>query len=149
MFKKINWGWGIALFYGGFVLFMLFMVWCTSLMQPELVTADYYGKELKYQEQLDKIKRTNILREPLKWTVINNKVMLNFPNDIKGKNATANILFYRPDNSLRDFNVTCNADSAGVCVVSSKKFRHGVYKMQVDWSAGKETYYNEGVIKIN
>ncbi|MDB5285030.1 MAG: hypothetical protein JWO06_4105 [Bacteroidota bacterium] len=149
MFKKFNWGWGIALFYGSFVLFMLFMVWCSTVMKTELVTADYYGKELKFQDQLDKMKRANGLSDSLSWTVSDKKVRLNFPAELKGKNVKAEILFYRPDNSLRDFNVTCSADTAGICVINSDKFKHGAYKMKVDWSAGKETYFTEGVININ
>jgi len=150
MFKKFNWGWAVLIFYSGFVCFMLFMVWESTRLKTELVTTDYYGKELKYQEQLDKMKRSNILNQPLSWTVMNKKeVKLNFPSDVKGKDVKARILFYRPDNSLRDFNISCQADSTGVCIVSSDKFRHGAYKMEVDWSAGKETYYTEGVININ
>ena len=149
MFKKFIWGWGIALFYSSFVVFMLFMVWCTNLMKTELVTEDYYGKELKFQEQLDKMKRANVLSQPVNWTVQNNSVKLNFPGDVKGKDVKAKVLFYRPDNSLRDFNVSCQPDSMGVCVINSDKFHHGVYKIEVDWSAGKETYYTEGVININ
>jgi hypothetical protein len=149
MFKKFNWGWGIALFYSSFVVFMLFMVWCTTQMKAELVTEDYYGKELKFQDQLDKMKRTNSLKEPLKWTVQNKSVKLNFPADVRGRNIEARILFYKPDNSLHDFNVTCKADSNGNCIVSSEKFVHGLYKIEVDWNTDKETYYTEGVININ
>ena len=149
MFKKFNWGWGIALFYCGFVAFMLFMVWCTNLMKTEFVTEDYYGKELKFQEQLDKMKRSNVLSQPVNWTVQNNSVKLNFPVDVKGRGIKAKVLFYRPDNSMRDFNVSCIADTSGICVINSEKFRHGAYKMEVDWSAGNETYYTEGVININ
>jgi len=149
MFKKFNWGWGIALFYSSFVIFMLFMVWCSTQMRTELVTADYYGEELKYQTLLDKMKRSNTLSEPLSWSVSERKVKLNFPNDVRGKNVKAEVLFYRADNSLRDFSVSCSADSAGTCVIASQKFEHGAYKMKVDWSADKETYYKEGVININ
>ena len=149
MFKKFNWGWGIAIFYSTFVVFMLTMVWITTQMKAELVTEDYYGKELKFQEQLDKMKRSNVLNEPVKWTVENKSVKLNFPGDVKGKDVSARILFYRPDNSKNDFNVSCTADSTGMCVVNSDKFKHGAYKMEVDWNAGKETYYTEGVVNIN
>ncbi len=149
MFKKFNWGWGIAIFYSTFVVFMLFMVWRSTQMKSELVTDDYYGKELKYQEQLDKMKRSNGLSQPLNWTVENKQVTLNFPRDVLGKDVKAKILFYRPDNSHGDFNVTCNPDSTGMCVVTSDKFSKGNYKMEVDWSADKQTYYNEGIIKIN
>ena len=150
MFKKFNWGWGIAIVYTGFVCFMLFMVWMSTQLKTELVTNDYYGKELKFQEQLDKMRRSNVLTDTVSWMVVNKKeVRLQFPHEVNGKEVKAQILFYRPDNSLHDFNVTCQPDSTGICVVNSDKFLHGAYKMEVDWSAGKETYYTEGVVNIN
>jgi hypothetical protein len=149
MFKKFNWGWGIAIFYSSFVVFMLLLVWYSTKMKTELVTADYYNKELKYQEQLDKIKRAGKLSEPVRWTVENNKVTLSFPTEVKTKNAKAEVLFYRPNSSAGDFNVSCVADSTGTCQISSEKFRHGVYKIEVDWSADNNTYYTEGVINMN
>ncbi len=149
MFKKFNWGWGIALFYSSFVVFMLFMVWCSTQMKTELVTTDYYGEELKYQLLLDKMKRSNTLSEPLSWTVADRKVKINFPADVKGKPVKADVLFYRADNSRHDFSVSCTGDSTGSCIIASQKFEHGAYKIKVDWSAGNETYYKEGVININ
>ena len=149
MFKKFNWGWGLAIFYSAFVVFMLIMVWQSTLMKTELVTNDYYGKELKFQEQLDKMKRANGLSDSVSWTVSSKQVMLSFPKEVKDKNVKAEILFYRPDNSNRDFSVSCHPDSTGNCLVASDKFHHGVYKMQIDWTAGKESYYSEGVININ
>ena len=149
MFKKFNWGWGLAIFYSAFVVFMLIMVWQSTQMKTELVTADYYGKELKFQEQLDKMKRANGLSDSISWTVNSKQVLLSFPKEVKDKNVKAQILFYRPDNSNRDFSVNCQPDSTGNCLVASEKFHHGVYKMQIDWTAGKESYYSEGVININ
>ena len=149
MFKKFNWGWGLAIFYSCFVAFMLFMVWQSTVMKTELVTADYYGKELKYQEQLNKMQRASGLGDTISWTVNSHQVLLNFPKAVAGKTVKADILFYKPDNSLRDFNISCHPDSTGSCLIASEKFHHGVYKMDIDWSAGNQTYYTEGVININ
>ena len=149
MLKKFNWGWGIAIFYSSFVLFMLFMVWRSTQLKTEMVTPDYYAKELKYQEQLDKMSRANSLAQPLQWTVKNKNVSFQFPASLNGKPIKAEVFFYRPNSSANDFTTQCTADSLGYCQVSSEKFKRGVYKMQVDWSAGNETYYNEGVININ
>ena len=149
MLNKFHWGWRVTAFYTGFVIFMLFMVYQSTQMKTELVTADYYGKELKYQQQLDKIKRANQLSEPLYWNVEKNTVQLSFPKDVKGKKVNAEVTFYRPDNVARDFNVNCQADSMGVCIIKSEKFHHGAYQMQIDWSDGNATYYKEGTININ
>ena len=133
----------------GYVAFMLFMVWQSTVMKTELVTADYYGKELKYQEQLNKMQRASGLGDTISWTVNSHQVLLNFPKAVAGKTVKADILFYKPDNSLRDFNISCHPDSTGSCLIASEKFHHGVYKMEIDWSAGNQTYYTEGVININ
>lgn len=149
MLKKFNWGWGLAIVYSSFVAFMLFMVWQSTVMKTELVTTDYYGKELKFQDQLNKMNRAGGLGDTISWTVNSRQVMLSFPKEVKGKKVKADILFYKPDNSLRDFNVSCHPDSTGNCLIASDKFHHGIYKMKIDWSAGDQTYYTEGVININ
>jgi hypothetical protein len=147
--KKFNWGWGIAIFYTVFVLFMLGMVYRAGHENVEMVTENYYGKELVFQKQLDKEKRTNQLQEQLHWQVSDKKITLKFPETNAGKNVKAQILFYRPSDSSKDFSVSVTPDSAGNSVVQSEKFVKGQYRMQVDWSAGGESYYNEGIIKIN
>lgn len=149
MFKKFNWGWGIALVYGTFVLFMLALVYRSTLTREELVTEDYYGKELKYQEQIDKQKRADSFKQPLQWKVENRKVELTFPSEVAGKQVKADVMFYRPNNSKQDFNVSCAPNASGICAIASDKFEKGVYKIQVEWSADGVAYYNEGQINID
>ncbi len=147
--KKFNWGWGIAIFYSVFVLFMVGMVWRASHENIEMVTENYYNKELVFQKQLDKENRTNQLPDSLQWKVGDKKVTLKFPQTNTGRNVKAQILFYRPSDSSKDFSVDITPDSLGNSVVQSDKFVKGQYRMQVDWNAGGETYYNESVIKMN
>jgi hypothetical protein len=63
---------------------MLLMVWRSTQLKTELVTEDYYGEELRYQEQLDRMNRSNKLKNPLSWTVTGKSVELDFPDDLKG-----------------------------------------------------------------
>ncbi len=146
--KKINWGWRIVMLYGGFVALMSFLVWKTTCVKDDLVTPDYYAKELKYQEQLDKQKRTNELKEQLSWNVDGRKVELKFPADLVSKNVKADVLFYSPSEARKDFEVRCSPDSNGIYQVNSEKFEHGVYQMKIDWSVEGVSYYNEGLINI-
>ncbi len=149
MIKKFNWGWGIALVYTVFVAFMLVMVWLANRQTVDLVTSDYYSKELKYQDQLDKMKNANALGEPLVCTVDAKKVSVKFPEKLSGKQIKADILFYRPNNSANDFSVSCTPDASGSCQIQSDKFAPGKYKMQVEWSADGVAYYTENEININ
>ena len=55
---KSKWGYGVAFLYGGFVLFMLSIVFYVSFQDFQMVEDDYYRKELVYQDQIDKMERT-------------------------------------------------------------------------------------------
>ena len=147
--KKLNWGWGIAILYGSFVLLILFLVWKTTTVKDDLVTPDYYAKELKFQEQLDKQKRTSELKEQPTWTVNGKKIAIKFPVEMLSKNIKAEILFYNSAEAKRDFSLTCTPDSLGFCELNPEQLQHGVYKMQMDWSAGGVNYYNQGTINIH
>jgi hypothetical protein len=147
--KKFNWGWGIALFYTSFAVFILLLVYKTTTLNIDLVTPDYYKKELAHQDQIDKANRANSLTEPLQWTVTNSKVVLSFPKEVSAKNVKASVLFYRPSDSAKDLKLEVVPDTSGSCVINSDKLYKGVYRMQVDWSADNVAYYNEGVVNIN
>lgn len=146
--KNFNWGWRIVILYGGFVAMMLFLVWKTTTVKDDLVTPDYYAQELKFQEQVDKLKRTQELKEQPSWNVDGKKVAIQFPSEVIAKNVKAEILFYNASSSKRDFTVSCIPDSTGLCRVNSDKFQYGVYEMKINWSAGGVRYYNEGTINI-
>lgn len=146
--KKFNWGWGIALLYTGFAVMMLGLVYKTTTVKDDLVTPDYYARELKFQEMLDKQKRTNQLPDKLAWQVNGKQVLIKFPAGKVPEKPKAEILFYNTAEAKNDFKVNCIADSAGVCQLNVENLARGVYQMQIDWSAGNITYYNEGTINI-
>jgi predicted dehydrogenase len=52
----MNWGYKIMLVYLVFISGMLFMAFKSSEQDIELVTEDYYAKELVYQQKIDEIK---------------------------------------------------------------------------------------------
>ena len=144
----MNWGYKIMLVYLIFISVMVFMAFKSSEQNIELVTEDYYAKELKFQEQVDKQKRTHELKEQLSWNVDGKKIDIQFPTEMLSKNVKAEILFYNASEAKRDFTVACSPDSNGLCQVNSAKLQHGVYEMKIDWSAGGVNYYNEGTINI-
>lgn len=149
MLNKINWGWKIVIVYSAFVVLILTLVYKASQNKIEVVTPDYYQKELAYQAQIDKESRTQQLKEQLQWQVDGNKVHLKFPSDVTGKKVKADILFYRANNSNQDITLSVAADSTGICTVSSDKFERGVYQMQIDWNADGVSYFNKATININ
>jgi hypothetical protein len=145
---KINWGWRIAMLYIGFLALMLFLVYKTTLIKDDLVSKDYYTKELKFQEQLDKQRRTKQLFTPLTWHVEGRNIGLQFPDEVRDKKVNATILFYKANDARQDFSVYCSPDSNGLCTLPTQNLSKGAYQMQIDWKAGDISYYNEGTVNI-
>ena len=75
----MNWGYKILIVYAVFVTGIVFMVYKSSNEKMDLVTADYYGKELKFQQQIDETKRTDALSEEVRYEVKNNRLLIYFP----------------------------------------------------------------------
>jgi hypothetical protein len=61
----MNWGYKILFVYAIFITGILFMVFKSATQKMDLVTPDYYAKELKYQEKIDESNRVNALSEEL------------------------------------------------------------------------------------
>ena len=77
----MNWGYKILVVYIVFVLAILFMVFKSSMQKTDLVTTDYYAKELKYQQKIDEIKRADALSAPVKYEIKDNELIIVFPKD--------------------------------------------------------------------
>ena len=57
----MNWGYKILMVYILFVAGIMVMVFMSSTQNTDLVTTDYYEKELVYQQKIDQISRTSAL----------------------------------------------------------------------------------------
>jgi nitrogen fixation protein FixH len=147
--KGFNWGWKIFIVYGGFVAFMLFLVYKTSKVNIDLVTKDYYAQELEFQTHLDASKRSNELTEKLSWQVGKEQIFFQLPSGFETMKVSGNILFYCPSEANNDYSLAFTPDASGLFVASVKELKHGAYKIKINWSADGEAYYDEGIININ
>ncbi|GBD90214.1 fixH [bacterium BMS3Abin04] len=146
---KLNWGTGILVFY---VLFMAVSIWFISFAMSKdvnLVTDDYYSKEIKYQEQIDRVKRTNNLPEKLKVKVLGENIVFRFPSIFKSDKIEGNILLYRPSNRYYDHSLSIELNKNNEQSFSSENLLKGLWKIKVDWTVDSLTYFNEENIMVN
>ena len=146
---KISWGKGITFVYIIFLIVVLGTVAFTTTVDVDLVTDDYYEKELKYQNEIDKKNRTNQLSEQLEIKLESENVKFNFPKAFTSLELGGKISFYRPSNKNMDFALPVNPDSNGIQLVPSKKFAKGLWKIKTDWNYKNIEYFNEKIIVIN
>jgi hypothetical protein len=146
---KMNWGTSIAVIYLLFVVIIVSIALWLSNKDITLVTDNYYAKELVYQEEIDKINRTNELTEQLEIKVTEENVILNFPKLFLHSTIKGNLVFYRPNDESKDFIQEIIVNTSYTQSVSTKNMQKGLWKIKVNWQVNKVEYYNEKLIMLN
>ncbi len=141
---KMNWGTGLAITIGAFMLMILLFVFGASKLQTELVSDNYYEKEIKFQETIDKQKNTNALEGNFEILGTVKSVKINLPKDLEGQEIEGTISLYRPSSEMLDFEV--KAENSMEQVIESENLVAGKWTISIDITAdGKGYYYEEKV----
>lgn len=143
----MNWGHKIILVYVVFVAGMLFLAFKSSKQNIELVTEDYYAKEVVYQQKIDESKRTAALTAPLEVKVVNHTLTINFPKDFATKNIAGEATLYCPADEKRDIHQSFSVTDSAVVMAVPKNYQ-GLHYVKINWSAGGVDYYYEYKIII-
>ena len=144
----MNWGTKIIILYSGFVIIVLVSVFFAMTQRVDLVTDNYYEKEIKYQEQIDKLQRTKALKEKTIIILEENKIRIKFPITPEKNNPKDFILLYRPSDPSKDINIIISADSFGFQSVSTEKLAKGFWKIKLNWTSNGVEFYDEGMIDL-
>jgi hypothetical protein len=143
----MNWGYKITIFYSLFVLGILFMVFKSSTQNMDLVTTDYYAKELKYQEKIDEIKRVNDLKEEVNYSIKANQIVVNLPTFFLDKQINGTMDLYCPSDEKKD--ITQKFEGKNIQIIMPLPTqRKGLYELHLQWQANGVSYYYEKKIFI-
>lgn len=113
----------------------------------DLVSGEYYNDEIRFQEKIEKLKRTSALREQVEFRSEDEKVNVSFPRSIK-ENITGEIIFFRPSDRKNDFRIPLQIYPDFAQMVSFRGKRKGLWKIEMNWKAGSTEYLNEKIINI-
>lgn len=144
---KIGWGTRVTILYCSFVVMILILVFIAMTQDFHLVTDDYYAKEIQYQQQIDKLNNSALLSEKLiiQYDRKAENISFSFPENpgLKGE-----ILFYRPSDANKDFNLPIQMDEQNRQFITTQKLLKGLWKVKVDWEANGTNYYDEKTIIV-
>ncbi len=144
---KFNWGHKILGIYLVFVAGIVYMVVLSTRQKVDLVTADYYGEEIRYQQRIDESGRASSLSAPLQYNVGQGLLTITFPKEFEGKKMSGEVLVYCPADDKKDLHN--NIDQTGTIVkVSLPEVNKGAHVVKVKWTSGGITYYAEQNIFI-
>jgi len=146
---KWNWGTGITVFIIFFLLMNVVVIIFAFSQKVDLVTPNYYEKELKYQDEIDAQQKTLQLSENVSVEYKSQIVLIQFPQKFYSKELDGNILLYRPADSSKDLKIEVKTDSTGKQMISTTRLAKGFWKVKINWSLENVTYSDEKSIFLN
>ena len=143
----MNWGTKILIVYVVFISGILFMVFKSSTQKTDLVTTDYYAKELKYQDKINEMNRVQALSTPVEFVIKDNALIIRFPKDFAGKKLTGEAVLYCPSDENKDLknNFSVQDEPVKIIIPATNK---GLHELHLSWQDGGITYYFEKKIFI-
>ncbi|MEO7308216.1 MAG: FixH family protein [Ferruginibacter sp.] len=143
----MNWGTKILIVYVVFISGILLMVFRSSIQKTDLVTTDYYAKELKYQEKIDEMNRVSALSASIAYVIKDNSIIIQFPKDFAGKVLVGEAVLYCPSDENKDIKKSFSVQDKPV-QLALPAANKGLYELHISWQDGSVSYYFEKKIFI-
>lgn len=149
--KRINWGTGVVIAFGTFMVFILFFVFLVQSDKKydnELVIENYYKYETGLQKQLDKEDLAENLIEKLVVSQDEKALKISFPKNFDFKNITGKVSLYRPSDQKLDFEIPISLSSNDLLIPKSQ-LADGRWDIILDWNYNNVGYLNKEQLTIN
>ncbi|MBO0322989.1 FixH family protein [Muricauda sp. CAU 1633] len=132
---KINWGTGIVLAFIGFITFILYFVFRMSTddrANHDLVTEEYYKKELSYQQEIDASKTASEMKANLTIEKTDEGLMIYFPERFEPKKISGTVSLYRPSNKHLDSNFPISLSNTHL-LIPDNRLVDGRWDISISW----------------
>lgn len=145
MATKFHWGHGISIALGLFIIFILSFVYKT-LTKPEydhtLVSDEYYKDEMHYQQEMERLKNADDLKEKIQILVDEEGVNIIFPDIFNNQDIEGTYELQRPNNSELDVKGEIEL-SSNTLHIPAQQLEKGKYNLKLLWE------YNNITFQIN
>lgn len=142
------WPFGIVTAFALFITGTVVLIVISASSTTDLVAADYYEQEIRYQGQLDRLNRAQNL--PAKATAAydasRHAITIALPREHAGANGDVHL--YRPSTAGLDQRVALQLDANGLQTLNAAQLRPGLWKVKVQWTAAGQDYAIEETVIV-
>lgn len=128
----------IALFIG---LTISFVIMAFS-HRVDLVTKDYYEKDLMYNERQKRESAALSLEKPFLYSAKNGTIYFTLPN-VMGSPCHGTITFYSPLNPAMDKSVKFQEMCGYPVKIETPFLTRGFWRLKFEWASGDKKYFRE------
>ncbi len=143
----MNWGYRIFFSFVIFIGIIITMVVISMKQDVNLVAEDYYKQEIAYQDQIERIKRTNALEKQPEVSYNPQTRMVTIDVFTDGIES-GKVHFFRPSDANRDRQLDFPEGGHGKMVVPVEGWLNGLWQVKMQWSVAGSEYYAEKTITL-
>lgn len=146
---KINWGTGIVIglaLFMSFILYFVIRISTDKTYDYDLVTEEYYKRDLAFQNEIDAQENSNSLVNSISGLKTAKGYEIKFPENIDYSKIEGTVYLYRPSNKKLDFTIPLKL-SDSTMIIEESKFVSGRWNTIVQWRyEGKNYLYKEEIV---
>lgn len=140
--KNFTWGHGVIVALGGFMIFILSMLFLfpNGQKNSEMVTDNYYEEELKYQDVIDAKGKADALAEKPTYSQNAEGIKIVFPKDYNNTNTKINFVLNRTDDQNLDIKRAEVLHANQSFVIPANVLKFGNYTLRLMWKKDNVDY---------
>ena len=123
-----------------------------SKLRFDLVSDDYYQREIDYQSQIDRLNNTAPFKSEISISLNDQATLVRIVLPVEHTTApgfSGNVYFYRPSDAEKDFTSDISPLTGGSAVIDSSELTDGLWKVQLSWTTGPTDYYYEDTLVVS
>jgi|SRR5690606_22693868 len=140
---KFNWGTGIVMAFAMFISFIGYLVIkmnTNEIYQHDLVTEDYYKKELELQQKIDNAAAAAAMDYSIKVKQRVEGLLIGFPENLRDDQIKGSVYMYNPSNKKLDFTTAIKLEGSKM-LIPSKHLLEGRWDIEINWEVNQIPYY--------
>jgi nitrogen fixation protein FixH len=148
---KINWGTGIVIaiaLFMSFILYFVIKVQSNSKYDNELVVEEYYKKDARFSEEMDRVQNAQDLDQKPIITKTAAGITIVFPAVYDPKNIKGKVSLYRPSNKKLDFEMLISLSDPSLLIPKSNLVG-GRWDLNMEWQYNGKLYLTKEIIYID
>lgn len=146
--KHFNWGHGVVAAFIVFAVGTLMMVYIAMTTKVDMVTDDYYEKELKYQQQIERETRSIDEEKKLHVGFAADAIIIQYPAIGDISRYSGKIHLFRPSDRSMDVISNLEIDTTYVQRISTSAIQKGFWRLKITWNVGSDEYFHEQPMMI-
>lgn len=148
---KWNWGTGLVIGMAAFMIFILqyvIRVQIDDKYDNELVTTDYYQKEIHIDDNYNAEKNALKLGEKLNIKIQDNGVSINFPDEWESEKVNGTISLYRPSDQKLDHSLPIQLTDSNNLLIPKNLLAGGRWDISLSFNYENTSYLKKETLNL-